>query len=66
LDFSDTTHWVISSQGLGIIYSYSEFSGFESGGMGTLDFIPWSELAPYLRRGGIVPKADWSATLPQQ
>jgi hypothetical protein len=42
----------------------AELWGVEDGGMGTFDLIPWSKLAPYLSRDGIVPQADWSATVP--
>ena len=62
LDFSDTSHWVVETAGLGLTYSMAEFSGAEDGGMGTFDLVPWSKLAPYLRKDGIVPQADWSAT----
>ena len=60
LDFSDTTHWVVTAQGLGLIYRDSAFLGFLEGGGGTFYLIPWSELAPYLRKDGIVPQCDWS------
>lgn len=62
LDFADTRHWVVGADGLGLAYSDAEFSGFEEGGEGGVDLIPWSKLAPYLRKDGIVPQADWSAT----
>ncbi len=59
LDFSDTSHWVVSSVGLGFTYSDAAFANVEDGGMGTIDFIPWSNLDPYLRQDGVVPRADW-------
>ncbi len=62
LDFSDTSHWVVTSGGLGLTYSASDFNGIEEGGDGKYVVIPWSKLAPYLRKDGIVPQADWSAT----
>ena len=62
LDVSDTTHWIVTTEGLGLTYPDSYFSGFEEGGEGMYDLIPWSKLAPYLRKDGIVPQADWSAT----
>ena len=64
LDFSDTRNWVVASNGLGFIYSTADFFGFEDGGQGAFDLIPWSKLRPYLNPHGIVPKADWKATLP--
>jgi hypothetical protein len=62
LDFADSSHWVVGSSGLGFAYSAAEREGYlEGGGGGVWDFIPWSKLAPYLRKDGIVPKADWVA-----
>jgi hypothetical protein len=64
LDFSDTSHWVVTAGGLGLTYSWAEFGGFEDGGAGMYDSISWSKLATFLRKDGIVPQADWSATTP--
>ena len=64
LDFANTRHWVLTANGLGLIYSTREFSGFVEGGVGVLAVIPWSKLAPYLNPHGIVPQSDWNATLP--
>lgn len=61
LDFADSHHWVLRSDGLGLTYSDGDFENCECGGDGTLDVIPWSKLAPYLRKDGIIPRADWSA-----
>jgi len=52
------------SRWLGLAYSAAQFEGIEEGGLGLVDVIPWSKLAPDLRKGGIVPQADWSAPLP--
>ena len=64
LDAADRHHWFLGSAGLGFAYSNSEFSGYASPCEGCFDVIPWSKLAPYLRKGGVVPQADWSAALP--
>jgi len=64
LDFSDTSHWVVTSGGLGLTYSWREFGGFEAGGAGMYDVISWSKLTPFLRKGGIVPQSDWSSATP--
>ena len=64
LDFSDTNNWVVARNGLGFIYSTADFFSVEDGGQGAFALIPWSKLRPYLNPHGIVPKADWNATLP--
>jgi hypothetical protein len=64
LNLADTSHWVVTTGGLGITYSWSEFAGEEDGGAGMLDAISWSKLAPFLRKDGIIPKSDWSAATP--
>jgi len=64
LDFADTRHWVLGADGLGLAYSAAQFTGFEEGGLGGVDVIPWAKLTPYLRKDGIVPQSDWTATLP--
>jgi hypothetical protein len=63
LNIADTHHWVLGSDGLGFAFSNSDFTGYFSPCEGCVDVIPWSKLAPYLRKGGIVPQSDWSATL---
>ena len=62
LDFTDPSHWVLERGGLGLSYSYWQFAGYIDGGCGYFALIPWAKLAPYLRKDGIVPRADWSAT----
>lgn len=64
-DFSNTRHWLITSSGLGFAYDYAYFTGYYVGKKpGIVTIIPWSKLRPYLNPHGIVPKADWNATLP--
>jgi hypothetical protein len=58
LDFSDISHWVVTSKGLGLTYPDGYFEGFEEGGDGMFDVIPWSKLVPNLRKDGIVPLTD--------
>src|SRR5271165_5731534 len=40
LDFSDTSHWVVTAVGLGLTYRDSAFTGFLEGGEGTFCLIP--------------------------
>ena len=62
--FADTSHWVVTRNGLGFIDQYASFYGYVDGGCGAFDLIPWSKLRPYLNPHGIVPRSDWNATLP--
>lgn len=64
LDYADSHRWVLTNFGLGLSYSAEEFENCVCGGLPAFDVIPWSKLAPYLRKGGIVPESDWSTTLP--
>lgn len=61
LDYADRHRWVLGADGLGLNFSTSEFFGFSNGGGGSVTLIGWSQLARYLRKGGIVPPTDWSA-----
>jgi hypothetical protein len=64
LDLADRHHWVVGATGLGLAYTMGYLSGYVEGGAGGFYIIPWSKLHPYLNPHGIVPKADWNATLP--
>jgi hypothetical protein len=58
MDFSNTSHWVVETKGLGLAYSMAEFTGYIDGGSGDFDLISWTKLTPYLRKDGIVPTQD--------
>jgi len=51
---SDPNHWLVYRQGLQIGYDL-EYLGCPSGGVGaTESFIPWTSLAPYLNKSGLI------------
>ncbi len=65
IDYADRHHWLLGSMGLGYLYGHDELpSGAINNQAIYFALIPWSKLRPYLNPHGIVPKADWKATLP--
>jgi hypothetical protein len=63
LDYADSHRWVLTNEGLGFAFRQCEFNNFCFNDEGYLEVIPWSKLASYLRKDGIIPRADWSATV---
>ncbi len=63
-NFADSHRWVLTKNGLGFAFMLGEVAGYTDGGSGAFLLIPWSKLRPYLNPHGIVPRADWNATLP--
>lgn len=60
IDVADRHHWVLGANGLGFAYSAEEFTGYADGGDVDFTVIPWSKLASYLRKDGIVPQKYWT------
>lgn len=48
----DPTGWLLNQQGIELVFGQGEFGGYENGGATEGVVVPWSNLKPYLKKGG--------------